>query len=401
MMKTALSMNLNNKHILLLFYNRRHNPLIIKKIKECYDCKITCLDINLGEKRETSQIKKEALHAGADEFISHNATNEFCENIITKAIKASAVYQDKYYLSAALARPFLSIIAVRFLKKLGADIIMHGYRGNDQIRMDMAVDTLGEKSIPILSYYQLPETEISAYLQQNDIPNEFGTNNPYSTSENIWGRSIECGDLENPMQPSKENIYKIAKLSEQKKTRLISIDFKAGVPVALNKHPTSLVNIILELNQLAGELGIGIFDTIEDGIVGIKSRAIYENPAAYCLIEAHKDLERFILNRHLNYFKNTIDHKWAEMVYAGFWFDPLMECLNAFIDKSNQLVTGTVVLRLSSGQAFICGRESKYSVYSKDMAIYNMGHLAFNHDIESFSKIFNLHTKWGYKKIIK
>lgn len=394
-------MNFKYSHCLVLFYNRRYNPLIIQEVKKKLSQNITCLVINLGENQDYNKIQDESLRAGADKFILVDGKNVFANEYLTKEIKANGIYQHKYLLSAALARPALAKISSSVAIELKADCIIHGFRGNDQIRMDMMYDLLEIKSLAALREFAISSEMVEQYSQINNIPEEIGTNNPYSISSNIWGKSTECGILDDPSIHPPEEIFQYVKRNrkEIEQPILITLSFNKGIPVKLNQEKLILNVLIERLNLLAANAGVGIVDMIEDGTVGVKTRAIYENPAALCILQAHKELETFINTKHLNLFKPYLEHKWSEMVYNGLWFDPLMECLNNFFDSANQNINGEVTLELYKGHINICSRSSKHSFYNSELAIYNFGHLFSQDDAKGFSKVFNLHTKLYYQKL--
>jgi argininosuccinate synthase len=387
-------MNTDFSHALLLHYNQRHAPHIIRWLKESFGCKVTCLMVDLGEIRDPAGIRANLIAAGADAAIHLDARNRFADEIISRAIKANAVYEGGYHLSAALARPLLAMVATDFCRSMGMDVVVHGFRGNDQVRMEMGFQSLGQPSIPALARMDLEDKIVDAYAREHGILEEFGTLNPYSTSENIWGKSIECGPLENPWEEAPLETW--SKVNPVESTPLepayVEISFEEGIPIAFDGAPADLGNLLERLNWTAAEHGVGRTDIVENGFVGLKSRAIYESPAAHCLILAHADLEGFTSNCHETAFKRLVDGRWTDLVYSGRWFDPVMDHLNAYIDNQNQFVAGTIRLKLHRGSVRVVGRHSAFAVYDPDRAIYQFGHGFAKADASAVATLANLPT---------
>ncbi|WP_434526103.1 argininosuccinate synthase [Photorhabdus asymbiotica] len=389
---------MNSDSVLVIYYNRRYNPLIIRDLKSRFK-EVIALYIDEGQVRDIDDIELECIVAGADKFIYKDYRKKYAENFISKAIKANAIYQNGYFLSAALSRPAIAEAAVEVANVLDINYIAHQFRGNDQARMDMNIEILDKIPIASLRDFKYGDNIVNNYAAQYGIPQEFGCNNPYSTSENIWGFSIECGSLEEPEtfipEDVKEKLFEHALSATE--PIFLSLGFEHGVPVSLDGENKSLDEIIEILNEIGKKLSVGIFDIVEDGIVGLKTRAIYQSPAAHILITAHRDLELYCSNRRENWFKETVDKKWAELVYSGLWYDPLLTHLNYFIDSMNQNVNGEVKLELGYKYVNVCSRTSKTSIYDHNLAIYNCGHLYSQSDTEGFAKIFNIHTKQSAK----
>ncbi|WP_409159039.1 argininosuccinate synthase [Pectobacterium sp. B2J-2] len=381
-------------NVIVIFYNRLYNPLIIKDLKKNFTNVYSVL-IDEGKACDIEDIERECIAAGADRFIYKDYRDQYARNIISKAIKANAIYQDGYHLSAALSRPALAEAAVEVATELNIEHIAHQFRGNDQVRMDMNIEILGKTPIASLRRFSHSDQDVYDYARRYNIPLEFGCNNPYSTSENMWGLTIECGDLENPGRTMPEDVkdFISAEYKECAEPTVITLGFAKGIPVSLNHECMPLYEIIERLKIIGNTYLVGLFDMVEDGVVGLKSRAIYQSPAAHLLIMAHKQLEIYCSNRNENWFKETIDRKWTEMVYSGLWYDPLMNHLNSFIDSINCNVNGTVDLEIGMYYARVISRDSDSSIYNADMAIYNCGHLYSQDDAEGFSRIFNIHSK--------
>lgn len=382
------------RHALLLHYNRRHHPAMIGWLRE-RSYRVTSVSVNLGEVADADVWRDEAMRAGAHDAIHVDRRREFCEQLVAPAIKANAAYEREYLLSAALARPMLAMTLVELAAELGADTICHGFRGNDQIRVDMGVAALGgPSSLAVLRAWHLTEDQIMAAAARIGVDAVAGTGNPFSTSENLWGRSIECGDLGEPSRPAPPDLPRwVAVVAETPDvpTR-IGIEFIAGVPVALDGERLELAALIDQLNQRGAAHGVGVVDTMENGLVGLKSRAIYEHPGARILLTAHEDLERLVLNRHEGRAKPHVEHAWANLVYDGLWFDPQRRHYDAYLDSVSRRVSGTATVELFKGAARVIARESTEALWSADQAIYNFGDHFAAGDAEAFGRVFGLHT---------
>ncbi len=352
------------EHVLLLYSGGLDTSVMLKWIPENYNCKVSTLIVDLGQPTEDlGEIVQKALLLGAENSYCADAKEEFADNYISKAIKANALYQGKYPLSTALGRPLISKLAIEYAEKCGADAIAHGStgKGNDQVRLDAGIISLNPalKIIAPVREWNMPRDEEIKYAEEHGIPISVSSKKPYSTDENLWGKSSECGVLENPNTEPPEDVFEFVTLPHKapEKSEYVEISFEKGIPVSLNGIEMELHKLISELNSIAASHGIGIIDHMEDRIVGLKSREIYECPAATCILEAHKDLEKYTSTIHENHFKTIIDNQWSYMVYAGLWFDPLLENLNAFISQMNKNVSGTVKLKLYKGNVLVVARD--------------------------------------------
>lgn len=357
--------------------------------------------VDLGQGGNFQKLKKRALSAGASKVIVQDLNKEFTEDFAFQSLKAGAVYESKYLLATALSRPIIAKGLIETAKKEKAGYVAHGCtgKGNDQVRFEVTVMVLAPELkiiAPLREWNMTSREEEIEYAREKNIDIDVTKKSPYSLDQNIWGISIECGVLEDPWNEPPEDAYKMTvdpKVAPNK-PRYIEIGFKNGVPVKLNGKRYAPVELVTRLNKIGGTNAIGRTDLVENRLVGIKSREIYEAPAAWILHNAHKDLEALVLDRELLHFKETISLKYAEIVYYGLWFTPLKKALDAFVDKTQKKVTGTVRIKLLKGVASVVGRKSPHSLYKKEMATYESGDKFDRSVAEGFIKV------WGmpYKK---
>lgn len=372
-------------------------------IHDQYDVPVSTFTIDVGQREaHLDEIKKKALDLGAKNAFVVDAKEEFANTYITQSIKANGLYQDQYPLSTAIARPLMSQIAVQYAQSEGITAIAHGStgKGNDQVRFEASINALDDSInvlAPVRDWNMSRDKELN-YAEENGIPIPIDVKSPYSIDENLWGRSIECGVLEDPSVEPPADVYElVTPVSETPDNpEYVELAFKNGVPVALNGDKLDLVTLIKKLNKLAGKHGVGLIDMVEDRIVGLKSREIYETPGASVILKAHKELEKFCSTRHENSFKPLVDQKWAEMAYQGLMFDPLVKELNAFINKVNQKVEGAVKLKLFKGKATVVGRDSKNGLYSYSLATYDEDSSFDQSSSKGFIDIWGLPTKVAY-----
>jgi len=356
---------------------------------------------DVGQGGNFARLKKRALSAGASKVVLQDLKKEFAQDFVLKSLKAGAVYESKYLLATALSRPIIAKGLVETAKKEKASSIAHGCtgKGNDQVRFEVTVMALapGLKIIaPLREWNMFSRDEEIEYAKEKGIDIDVTKKSPYSLDQNIWGISIECGVLEDPWNEPPQDAYKMSvdpKKAPNKAT-YVEIGFEKGVPIAINRKQYKPVDLITKLNKIGGANGIGRTDLVENRLVGIKSREIYEAPAGWILHKAHKDLEALVLDRELLHFKENISLKYAELVYYGLWFTPLKKSLDAFIGETQKNVTGNVKMKLLKGVASAAGRRSPYSLYKKEMATYEAGDKFDRSVAEGFIKV------WGmpYKK---
>ncbi|MFH1783179.1 MAG: argininosuccinate synthase [Candidatus Omnitrophota bacterium] len=337
-------------------------------------------DVGQGQSGEYEKLKKRAISAGASKVVIEDLKDEFAKDFVFRSLKAGAVYESKYLLATALSRPVIAKGMVELAKKEKADVVAHGCtgKGNDQVRFEVTVMSLGpelEIIAPVREWDMFTREEEMEYAKKNNIKVDATKKSPYSIDKNIWGISIECGVLEDPWNEPPEDAYKMTidpKKAPNKPT-YVDIEFKKGVPVKINGTAYAPVELIEKLNKIGGQNGVGRSDLIENRLVGIKSREIYESPAGWILHKAHKDLENLVLDRELLHYKENVSLKYAELIYYGLWYTPLKYALDSFIEKTQENVTGTVRMKLLKGVAEAVARKSPNSLYKKEMATYDEG----------------------------
>jgi argininosuccinate synthase len=362
---------------------------MIKWLQEKYNAEVITATVNVGQPEDLAEVEEKANNLGVLKHYSIDAKEEFATEYIFPAIKANALYEGKYPISTTLSRPLIVKKMAEIAEKHGATALAHGCtgKGNDQVRFDISIGALTPdlKIIAPVREWNMTRDEEIEYAKVHGIPVSTAAKK-YSIDQSIWGRSIECGVLEDASKEPPEDAFEWTTAPEKApdKPEYVTINFKAGVPVALNKEALAPLTLIEKLNAAAGKHGVGRIDHIEDRMVGIKSREIYECPAATVLLEAHKDLEKMVLTRHEVLFKQQIDAQWTFLVYAGLWLDPLREDLEAFINKSQENVHGEVRVKLYKGGIHVVGRSSPMSLYDQNLVNYNIK-TGFN---QSYSKGF-------------
>ena len=362
-----------------------------------YDVIACCIDV--GEGKDLEEVKQKGLAVGAVESIVIDAKKEFAEEYCLPALQGHAYYENKYPLVSALSRPLIVKHLVEVAEKYGATAIAHGCtgKGNDQVRFEVGIHALApEMKIedPIREVHWSREEEID-YAKENGIPVPITKKSPYSIDENLWGRANECGILENPWNSAPEDAYARTNALEDtpNEADVITLTFENGVPVKLNDEALQLDVLIQKLDKLAGKHGIGRIDHVENRLVGIKSREVYECPAATVLMAAHKDIEDITLEKSLAHFKIYIEDKLADVIYNGLWFSPLMNSLLAFIKESQIDVNGTVRVKLFKGNVICEGRKSANSLYDEKLATYTSADEFDQEAAAGFIKLYGLPTQ--------
>lgn len=366
-------------------------------LKEKLGYDVITVTVDLGQGDDLEVIEERARSAGASKHIMIDAKQEFVKDFIFHSIRANGLYEDKYPLATALSRPLIASKLVDVAKSEGSSIISHGCtgKGNDQARFDVTIKSLlpQVKIIAPVREWNLSRDEEMKYAKDMGITIE--AKSTYSIDQNLWGRSIEGGSLENPdVEPPSDVFEWTTEISKTPNDHQdITLEFDNGVPIGLNGNKIDSVEMITKLNQIAGTHGIGIIDHIENRLMGVKSREIYEAPAALTLIEAHKDLEKMILTRQELEIKSIIDKRWAWMVYTGLWVDPLMDALNAFIDTTQSRVSGIVRMRLHKGSQRVISRRSDKSLYDFGLATYGSSSTFDQRAAEGFIDIWGMQSR--------
>jgi len=390
---------MSKEKIVLAYSGGLDTSVSVKWIQEKYGYDVIALGLDVGEGKDLEAIRTKALNVGAIKAYMIDAKELLAKEYIVPALKANCLYEGKYPLSSALSRPLISKLLVEVAEKEGAAAVAHGCtgKGNDQVRFEVSIQALNPnlKVVAPVREWGMTRDEEIEYAEEKGIPIPVDLDNPFSIDANIWGRACEAGVLEDPWAEAPEAAFDWTNPIELAPDvpEYVEIDFEKGVPTGLNGQQLPLVELIEKLNELGGIHGIGRIDHIENRLVGIKSREVYENPAALILIQAHKELEFLTLPREVTQFKTQVDQQMAKIVYEGLWYSPLKAALDAFIDQTQEVVTGTIRVKLHKGTHMTVGRKSPYSLYNEELATYSKGD-AFDHlAAEGFIKIWGLPTK--------
>ena len=384
------------KKVVLAYSGGLDTSVLVRILGEDYGYDVICCHADVGEARDPERIRQRALKSGALACEVVSAQEEFAQDFCFEALRANALYQGIYPLSAALSRPLISKHLVATARKYEATAVAHGStgKGNDQVRFDLAVQGLAPdlKIVAPQRERNISRDEAIDYAAKHGIEVPATKKSPFSVDENIWGRSIEGGVLENPAEEPPEDAFSWTQSFEQApdKPAYLRIGFERGLPVTVNGEPSSPATLVKKVGQVAGEHGVGRIDLMEDRVVGIKSRETYECPAAVTLIRAHQDLERFTTLGHSLRVKSFLDQKYAELIYEGFWYSPLRSALSAFNAEHEKTVTGEVTLKLYKGSLAVVGRSSPFGVYNHALSSYGKQD-AFDHRAsEGFIKLLGL-----------
>jgi argininosuccinate synthase len=388
----------------LAFSGGLDTSVVIKYLQEKHDMDVITVTVDVGEGSDQKKIAAKAKKLGVLRHYNIDAKLEFVQKFIHQAIKANALYQKKYCLATSLARPLIAQKVVDIARKEKVDALAHGCtgKGNDQVRFDITLRS--GSNLPIIAPIRdlnLDRTTELAFAEKHGISID-AVAKKFSVDQNLWGRAIEGGHLEDPYSEPPDDAFIWVKTKNlPDKPRYLEIEFENGIPVAVDKKRMSPIKLIEYTNKVAGDNGIGIVDHIEDRVVGIKSREVYETPAALCIIEAHSDLEKMVHTKHETKFKEMVDSEWAFLAYSGLWQDPLKRDLDKFIDESQKTVTGTVRLKLYKGAFRVVGRKSKYSLYSHDIATYGKGSAFDQRKATGFVELWGLQTTEANKLLNK
>lgn len=389
---------MTNPKLVLAYSGGLDTSVAIKWLQERgYDVIACCLD--LGEGKDLDFVKEKALKVGAIKSYVIDVKKEFADEYALIALQAHALYEGKYPLVSALSRPLIAKKLVEIAELEGAVAVAHGCtgKGNDQVRFEVSIKALNpnlEVIAPVREWSWSREEEIE-YAKKHGIPIPVDLDSPFSIDQNLWGRSNECGILEDPWAAPPEEAYELTAALENTPDvpEIIEIGFEQGVPKTLNGKPYSLASLILELNAIAGKHGVGRIDHVENRLVGIKSREVYECPGAMTLIKAHKELEDLTLVKEVAHFKPIIEQKLAEVIYNGLWFSPIKDALVAFLKETQKNVTGVVRVKLFKGHAIIEGRKSEFSLYDEKLATYTADDQFDHQAAVGFISLYGLPTK--------
>lgn len=388
-----------NEKIVLAYSGGLDTSVAIHWLKEQCNYDVVAVFVDVGESKDINFIQQKALQIGASHVYIIDAKKEYAQRFILPALQANALYEGIYPLISALSRPLIAEALVNTANSVGAVAVAHGCtgKGNDQVRFEVSINALNPKLKIIAPARINPISREQAieYAKKNDIPLPINLENPFSIDQNLWGRSCECGVLEDPWVEPPEAAFDLTQSINNAPVAAeeIIIEFEKGIPVALNGNKMSLVELIENLNVVAGKHGVGRIDHIENRLIGIKSREVYEAPAAITLITAHRALEAITLPKEILHFKPMIEQQFAHLIYQGLWFSPLNNALYAFIKDTQQYVNGHVRIKLHKGNIIVSGRKSTTSLYNLDLATYKENDQFDHQAAEGFIKLWGLSTK--------
>lgn len=390
--------------VILAYSGGLDTTAIIPWLKEHFDYEVICACADVGQESELDGLEERAKYSGAEKLYIMDLVDEFAEQYIMPCVKANAIYENKYLLGTSMARPLIAKKLVEIARKEGAVAICHGAtgKGNDQVRFELGIKALAP-DLKIIAPWRMNEEwgmssreEEIAYCKEHGIDLPFSADSSYSRDRNLWHISHEGLELEDPAsEPNYDHLLVLGVTPEQapEEGEYVTMSFEQGVPASVNGKAMSVADIIKELNRLGGKHGIGIIDIVENRVVGMKSRGVYETPGGTILMEAHQQLEELILDRATYTVKKEMANKFADIVYEGKWFTPLREAIQAFIDSTQQYVTGEVKFKLYKGNIIKAGTTSPYSLYSESLASFTTGELYDHHDAEGFINLFGLPLK--------
>jgi argininosuccinate synthase len=386
--------------VVLAYSGGLDTSIIIPWLKENYGYEVIAMTADLGQKEELDPLNEKAIKSGASKIYIEDARREFAEEYIFPTLKAGAIYEGKYLLGTSMARPLISKKMVEIARKEGAEAIAHGAtgKGNDQVRFELAIKALAPdlKIVAPWREWDIRSREDAIdYASARGIPVPVTKARPYSLDRNMWHLSHEGADLEDPWnEPLDDVLLLITPPSKAPdKPTYVEIDFEQGIPVKLDGAALDPVALIEKLNEIAGKNGVGIVDMVENRLVGMKSRGVYETPAGTVLFNAHREMELLTLDRVTLHFKEIVAARYTELVYDGVWFSPLREALDAFVDVTQKTVTGTVRMKLYKGNCTPAGSKSPYSLYNQELSTFSRDEIYNQHDAEGFINLFGLPLK--------
>ena len=394
------------QRVLLLYSGGLDTSVMLRWIQEAYEAAIVTLTVNLGQPEEDWEvITEKARDLGALEAVLVDAREEFASEYVLRAIKANALYGGGYPLFTALGRPLIAKLAVEHARRAGCDTIAHGCtgKGNDQVRIEATISTLDPslKVIAPVREWRMGREQEVAYAREHGIPVAGGTEAPpYSIDDNLWGRSSEGGAIEDLDQPPAEDVFRLVVRPEDApdEPEQIRIAFERGCPVAINGERLSLMELLERAGELGRRHGVGIVDHVEDRIVGLKVRDLYEVPAAAIVLTAHRELEKLVCTNHQNQLKPDLERQWAYLCYAGLWLEPLRSDLDAYMDAVNEYVSGEVTLKLYKGSATPVARSSPYALYDRSLAGFGDSGGEFSQQASpGFIELFSLQSRMAHR----
>ncbi|MBP3620393.1 MAG: argininosuccinate synthase [Lachnospiraceae bacterium] len=391
------------ERVILAYSGGLDTTAIIPWLKETYDFDVVCVCIDVGQESELEGLEERAKYSGAEKLYILDVVDEFCDDFIVPGVQANATYENKYLLGTSFARPLIAKKLVEIARKENATTICHGAtgKGNDQVRFEINIKALAP-DLKIIATWRQPEWTMQsredeiAYCKAHGIDLPFDASSSYSRDRNLWHISHEGLELEDPAQePNWDHLLVLGTHPEKApdEAEYVTMTFEKGVPKSVNGKEMKVSDIIRELNKLGGKHGVGIVDIVENRVVGMKSRGVYETPGGTILMEAHKQLEELILDRDTLAYKKLVSDKFADMIYEGKWYCPLRESLQAFIEKTQERVTGEVKFKLYKGNIIKAGTTSPYSMYSEELASFTTGDLYDHKDAEGFINLFGLSMK--------
>jgi len=388
--------------VVLAYSGGLDTSVCIKWLQEKYKMNVVTVTLDLGQKDDLKEIGERSFLLGASNHYEIDARDEFVTKYIHPAIKANGLYEGKYPLSTALGRPLIAEKLVKVAERESANAVAHGCtgKGNDQVRMDVTVRSLNPslRVIAPVREWNMTRDEEIAYAQNHGIPIR-PSRSIYSIDQNVWGRSIESGPLEHPDVEPLADAFEWTTMPEEAPDPpgYLELEFLEGVPAKVNGQELSPLGLIQFVNQFAGSHGVGIIDHIEDRLVGIKSREVYECPAALAIIEAHQDLEKLVLTRNELEFKSAVEREWAWLVYSGLWMEPLRTALDNFIETTQRRVSGKVKLKLYKGSMRVVGRSSENTLYKLELSTYNKGSTFDQRSAVGFIELWGLQSRIAAK----